>query len=61
MHLSTITVLLSVALADAAAFVTPNRHRKNKVSSPNIPFEYLFQFSYSLGAGLPQKMLPRPL
>ncbi|KAJ5188836.1 Protein of unknown function DUF4237 [Penicillium cf. griseofulvum] len=35
MHLSTITVLLSVALADAAAFVTPNGHRKNK--EPDYP------------------------
>lgn len=37
MHLSTISVLLSVALAEAASFVTPIRHKTNKVS-PNTPF-----------------------
>ncbi|KAJ5236860.1 hypothetical protein N7489_006951 [Penicillium chrysogenum] len=32
MHLSTISVLLSVALAEAAPFVTPIRHKTNKES-----------------------------
>ncbi|CAG8887674.1 unnamed protein product [Penicillium egyptiacum] len=35
MHLSTISVLLSVALAEAASFVTPIRHKTNK--EPDYP------------------------
>ncbi|OQE46445.1 hypothetical protein PENCOP_c001G05719 [Penicillium coprophilum] len=35
MHLSTISLLLSVAIADATSFVTPNRHRTNK--EPDYP------------------------
>lgn len=65
MHLSTISVLLSVALAQASSFITPNRHATNKVSGPKTPFmvpgHISFKCSYFLGAGLPKKMLPRPL
>ncbi|KAF9251161.1 hypothetical protein DTO013E5_9950 [Penicillium roqueforti] len=35
MHLSTISVLLSVALAQASSFITPNRHATNK--EPDYP------------------------
>ncbi|CAI7568835.1 unnamed protein product [Penicillium palitans] len=35
MHLSTISVLLSIALAEAASFVTPIRHKTNK--EPDYP------------------------
>lgn len=63
MHLTTLGVFLSVALADAASLVAPNRHKANKVSPnlecPNITAWYIY--SYALGIELPRQMLSRPM